>query len=103
VLIDFDAQSTEVDPDDQENAWQARYRASIAAAQRARDTPDQSLYAKTIRADAYIREALILIGLMVGAIVMISTGNPWWIFVGAVLLATVLLGVIGMARGRSRT
>jgi hypothetical protein len=92
-----------MDPDDRQNAWQERYLASIADEQRALDTPDQSLYAKSIRANAYFREAVLLIGLMIGAIAMINTGNLWWMLAGAVLIAMVILGVIGMALGRTRT
>jgi hypothetical protein len=103
VLISLDAQSMAMDSDDRQNAWNERYLASIAEEQRALDAHDQSFYGKSIRLHAYVREAIFLAGLMIGAIAMITTRNPLWMLAGAVLIATVLLGIIGMALGRART
>lgn len=84
------------------NSWRQRYLASIAREQRVLDEHDPSIRARSMRADAYVTQAVLLVCFVVGGIVVISTGNPWGILVGVVLVAAVGLGIVGLALGRRR-
>jgi hypothetical protein len=83
---------------EKDDSWEARYLASIADEQRALDDRDPSAYAASVTAAAYVRLVFVVIGLVVGGIVLISTRNPWTIFIGAAVVVTVLLGATSLLR-----
>lgn len=89
------------DAPDRATSWERRYRASVAEEQRVLD--GQSPWLPGNGFDAYMRVVLFLAALLVGGIIMLRTGELWWMLVGGVLAVAVVLAIIGFATRRFRS
>lgn len=83
---------------DQGSHWRSRYERSIADEQRRIGQEP-----RFVRFEAYGREARLLLFGVVGASMMIASGNVWFVVVGVVLVVSIAIAVVGFLLRAARS